>query len=56
MKRTLLALGILAGALTIATAPAQIVYSFENEDLHGFADDSDDPITAGKCFRSHRLA
>jgi hypothetical protein len=40
MKRTLLALGILVGALTIATAPAQIVYSFENEDLHGFADDA----------------
>jgi hypothetical protein len=37
MKRTLFALGILAGALTIATAPAQIVYSFESEDLHGFA-------------------
>ena len=37
MKRTLLALGILVGALTIATAPAQIVYSFETEDLHGFA-------------------
>jgi hypothetical protein len=37
MKRTLLALGILVGALTIATAPAQIVYSFESEDLHGFA-------------------
>jgi hypothetical protein len=29
MKRTLFALGILVGALTIATAPAQIVYSFE---------------------------
>jgi hypothetical protein len=37
MKRTLFALGILMGALTIATAPAQIVYSFEPEDLHGFA-------------------
>ena len=37
MKRTLFALGILVGALTIATAPAQIVYSFETEDLHGFA-------------------
>jgi len=37
MKRTLFALGILVGALTIATAPAQIVYSFEPEDLHGFA-------------------
>jgi hypothetical protein len=37
MKRTLFALGILVGALTIATAPAQIVYSFESEDLHGFA-------------------
>jgi hypothetical protein len=42
MKRTLFALGILVGALTIATAPAQIVYSFENEDLHGFADDAGD--------------
>jgi hypothetical protein len=30
MKRTLFALGILVGALTIATAPAQIVYSFED--------------------------
>jgi hypothetical protein len=37
MRRTLFALGILVGALTIATAPAQIVYSFETEDLHGFA-------------------
>jgi hypothetical protein len=37
MKRTLFALGILVGALTIATAPAQIVYSFETEGLHGFA-------------------
>jgi hypothetical protein len=37
MKHTLFALGILVGALTIATAPAQIVYSFESEDLHGFA-------------------
>ena len=42
MKRTLFALGILAGALTIATAPAQIVYSFEPEDLHGFADSGGD--------------
>jgi hypothetical protein len=50
MKRTLLALGILVGALTIATAPAQIVYSFETEDLHGFADDSD-PITGWLVFR-----
>jgi hypothetical protein len=37
MKRTLLALGILVGALTIATAPAQVVYSFEEPNLHGFA-------------------
>ena len=37
MKRTLFALGILVGALTIATAPAQVVYSFEDLDLHGFA-------------------
>jgi hypothetical protein len=50
MKRTLFALGILVGALTIATAPAQIVYSFETEDLHGFADDSD-PITGWLVFR-----
>ena len=42
MKRTLLALGILMGALTIATAPAQIVYSFEPEDLHGFAGSAGD--------------
>jgi hypothetical protein len=42
MKRTLLALGILVGALTIATAPAQIVYSFEPEDLHGFAGSTGD--------------
>jgi hypothetical protein len=42
MKRTLLALGILVGALTIATAPAQIVYSFEPEDLHGFAGSAGD--------------
>jgi hypothetical protein len=50
MKRTLFALGILVGALTIATAPAQIVYSFETEDLHGFADDSD-PITGWLVFQ-----
>jgi hypothetical protein len=37
MKRTLLALGILVGALTIATAPAQVVYSFEEPSMHGFA-------------------
>jgi hypothetical protein len=42
MKRTLFALGILVGALTIATAPAQIVYSFETEDLHGFANSAGD--------------
>jgi hypothetical protein len=42
MKRTLFALGILVGALTIATAPAQIVYSFEPEDLHGFAGSAGD--------------
>ena len=42
MKRTLFALGILVGALTIATAPAQIVYSFETEDLHGFAGSAGD--------------
>jgi hypothetical protein len=39
MKRTLLALGILVGALLIATAPAQVVYSFEEPNMHGFADD-----------------
>ena len=50
MKRTLFALGILVGALTIATAPAQIVYSFETEDLHGFAN-SDDPITGWRVFQ-----
>jgi hypothetical protein len=50
MKRTLFALGILVGALTIATAPAQIVYSFETEDLHGFAR-SDDPNTGWRVFR-----
>jgi len=37
MRRTLFALGILAGALTIATAPAQVVYSFEEPGMHGFA-------------------
>jgi len=42
MKPTLFALGILVGALTIATAPAQIVYSFEPEDLHGFAGSAGD--------------
>ncbi|BCW96600.1 MAG: dockerin type I domain-containing protein [Fimbriimonadales bacterium] len=42
MKRTLFALSILAGALTLATAPAQIVYSFEPEDLHGFAGSAGD--------------
>lgn len=42
MKRRLRYLGILVGALTIATAPAQIVYSFETEDLHGFAGSAGD--------------
>jgi hypothetical protein len=42
MKRTLFALGILVGALTIATAPAQVVYSFEEPNLHGFANSAGD--------------
>jgi hypothetical protein len=37
MRQTLRYMGVLMGALTIATAPAQIVYSFETEDLHGYA-------------------
>ncbi|MFN3690745.1 MAG: hypothetical protein ACK4UU_07460, partial [Fimbriimonadales bacterium] len=35
-------LGILVSAFLMASAPAQIVYSFESEDLHGFADDAGD--------------
>jgi hypothetical protein len=54
MKRTLLALGILVGALTIATAPAQVVYSFEEPDMHGFADD-DDPITGWRVIQSSTI-
>jgi len=42
MKRTLFALGILVGALLIATAPAQVVYSFEEPNLHGFANSAGD--------------
>ncbi|MCS7208360.1 MAG: dockerin type I repeat-containing protein [Fimbriimonadales bacterium] len=37
MKRAYWWLGVSLGALLVATAPAQIVYSFEPEDLHGFA-------------------
>jgi hypothetical protein len=54
MKRTLLALGILVGALTIATAPAQVVYSFEEPDMHGFADD-DDPDTGWRVIQSSTI-
>jgi len=54
MKRTLLALGILAGALMIATAPAQVVYSFEEPDMHGFADD-DDPKTGWRVIQSSTI-
>jgi hypothetical protein len=54
MKRTLFALGILVGALTIATAPAQVVYSFEEPDMHGFADD-DDPITGWRVIQSSTI-
>jgi len=54
MKRTLLALGILAGALMIATAPAQVVYSFEEPDMHGFAD-NDDPVTGWRVIQSSTI-
>ena len=54
MKRTLLALGILVGALTIATAPAQVVYSFEEPDMHGFADD-DSPDTGWRVIQSSAI-
>jgi hypothetical protein len=54
MKRTLLALGILVGALTIATAPAQVVYSFEDPDMHGFADD-DSPNTGWRVIQSSTI-
>jgi hypothetical protein len=54
MKRTLLALGILVGALTIATAPAQVVYSFEEPDMHGFAN-ADDPITGWRVIQSSTI-
>lgn len=37
MRHRLRYLGILVGALMVAAAPAQIIYSFETEDLHGFA-------------------
>ncbi len=35
-------LGVLLGAFLVASAPAQIIYSFETEDLHGYADDAGD--------------
>ncbi|MFN4032681.1 MAG: dockerin type I domain-containing protein [Fimbriimonadales bacterium] len=35
-------MGVLMGAFLAANAPAQIVYSFETEDLHGYADDAGD--------------
>ena len=54
MKRTLFALGILVGALTIATAPAQVVYSFEEPDMHGFADD-DSPDTGWRVIQSSTI-
>jgi hypothetical protein len=54
MKRTLFALGILVGALTIATAPAQVVYSFEDPDMHGFADD-DSPNTGWRVIQSSTI-
>jgi hypothetical protein len=54
MRRTLFVLGILVGALTIATAPAQVVYSFEEPDMHGFADD-DDPITGWRVIQSSTI-
>jgi hypothetical protein len=34
--------GILLGAFLVANAPAQIIYSFETEDLHGFANSAGD--------------
>jgi hypothetical protein len=54
MKRTLFALGILVGVLTIATAPAQVVYSFEEPDMHGFADD-DSPDTGWRVIQSSTI-
>jgi len=54
MRRTLLALGILVGALMIATAPAQVVYSFEEPDMHGFADD-DSPETGWRVIQSSTI-
>ncbi|MCS7190138.1 MAG: hypothetical protein NZ843_00895, partial [Fimbriimonadales bacterium] len=39
MRRTLRWLAVMTSACLLASAPAQIIYSFEPEDLHGFADD-----------------
>ncbi len=36
-------LGAILGALMASYAPAQVVFSFETPDLHGYADDSDPP-------------
>jgi hypothetical protein len=34
-------LGLMMGALCLSYAPAQVVFSFETSDLHGYADDAD---------------
>jgi hypothetical protein len=34
-------LGLMMGALCLSYAPAQVVFSFETPDLHGYADDAD---------------
>ena len=34
-------LGVMMGALCLSYAPAQVVFSFEDPDLHGYADDAD---------------
>jgi hypothetical protein len=36
-------LGLMMGALCLSYAPAQVVFSFETPDLHGYADDADPP-------------
>ncbi|MCX7993772.1 MAG: hypothetical protein N2651_08910 [Fimbriimonadales bacterium] len=42
MKRTYWWTGVLLSAFLVASAPAQIIYSFETTDLHGYADDAGD--------------
>ncbi|MCX7924971.1 MAG: hypothetical protein N2554_04065, partial [Fimbriimonadales bacterium] len=48
MKRTYW-FGVLLGAFLVASAPAQIIYSFETEDLHGF---TSNPPQGWQVFRA----